>query len=349
MSRSVHIVALAARTAVGLTAESTAAAVRAGVSRVREHPLLVDAAGDALRCGFDGAIAPNAFGAERMFALAGHALAELAAKLTDQRPCSAPVRVLLALPEPRPGFSPQAATRLASRLGEVSLPKVPRLHIELSEPGHAGALRGLERAFQDIERGRDELCIVAGVDSYLEADTLDWLDAERRLARAAIRSGFAPGEAAAVLAVASDGARSALGLTSLARVRAVSCAQEKRAETCDEGLMGEGMAEALRRAFAALRPGELVSDVYLDVNGERSRSDDWGFALMRTGPAFRDGTDYRTAVSACGEVGAASGALACALAVQAWRRAHAQGPLALACASSWSGLRGAAILEESGA
>lgn len=41
MSDDIHIVALSARTAVGLNAGSTAAAIRAGVSRVREHGFLI--------------------------------------------------------------------------------------------------------------------------------------------------------------------------------------------------------------------------------------------------------------------------------------------------------------------
>ena len=350
MSRNVYIVAVAARTAVGPTAEGTAAAVRAGVSRVREHPFMVDAAGDLLKCGLDGGIAPTLFGVDRMLALAHHALAEIAAKLTSQRPYPVPVRVLLALPEPRPGFSSEDATRLARKLGEAPPAKLAGVRVEQTETGHAGALAGLERAVRDIGQGTYDLCIVGGVDSYLEADTLDWLDGEKRLARAEIRSGFPPGEGAAMLAVASDAARSALGLPSLARVRTVACAREKRDPKCDEGLLGEGLTEALRRAAATLRPsGEVLADVYLDINGERSRTDDWGFALMRTAKAFRDGTDYRTAVSLCGEIGAASGALSCVLAVQAWQRGYGHGALALASGSSWGGLRGAALLERCGA
>ncbi len=348
MSRSVHIVAVAARTAVGLTAESTAAAVRAGVSRICQHPFMLDAAGDKLRCGYDRGIDPALFGADRMFSLARRALAEAAAKLTRQRPCPVPVRVLLALPEPRPGFSSQDASRLARRLGEVPPTRLPAVRVEQTEAGHAGALGGLERAVHDIGQGVEDLCFVGGVDSYLEEETIDWLDAERRLARAEIRSGFPPGEGAAMLAVASDAARSALALPSLARIRTVACAREKRDPKCDAGLLGEAMTEAIRRAAGALRrPGEILADVYCDINGERSRADDWAFALLRTASAFRDGTDYRTAVSQCGDIGAASAALSCVLAVQAWQRGYANGPLALACGSSWTGLRGAAILERS--
>jgi 3-oxoacyl-[acyl-carrier-protein] synthase-1 len=339
----VHVVAVAARTAIGRSAESTAAAVRAAVSRVREHPFMVDAAGDPLRCGWDAGVDPTRFGADRTVALARHALAEVGAKLGARR-LQGPLRVLLALPEPRPGFGEKDAARALHEV-EAAPPGALAFRVEAAAPGHAGAVRGLEAAAREIGAGAEDLCVVLGADSYLEADTLDWLEANQRLARESSRSGFPPGEGAAALALASERARSGLGLPSLARVRAVACAAERRDPRNDEGLLGEGLTEAIRQAAAALSAGETFSDVYLDVNGERSRTDDWSFALLRTAEAFRDGSDYRMPVSQCGEVGAASAPLACVLAVEAWRRGYASGPLALACASSWSGLRGAAVLE----
>jgi 3-oxoacyl-[acyl-carrier-protein] synthase-1 len=92
-------------------------------------------------------------------------------------------------------------------------------------------------------------------------------------------------------------------------------------------------------------PGELFHDVYCDVNGERVRTDDWGFALLRTNALFRDGTDYTMSVSECGDIGAATAGLSCILAAQAWQRGYAHGPLALVSGASWGGLRGAAVLE----
>ena len=57
MTQGAHIVATAVRCAVGLTAESAAAAIRAGISRVAEHPFMVDAAGEKLLCARDAGFA----------------------------------------------------------------------------------------------------------------------------------------------------------------------------------------------------------------------------------------------------------------------------------------------------
>jgi 3-oxoacyl-[acyl-carrier-protein] synthase-1 len=95
-----------------------------------------------------------------------------------------------------------------------------------------------------------------------------------------------------------------------------------------------------------LRREELLHDVYCDINGERSRTDDWGFAALRTGSLFRDPTAYRATASQLGDVGAAAAPLNCVLAIQAWRRAYAHGRNAIIWGASWRGLRGAAVLEQ---
>jgi 3-oxoacyl-[acyl-carrier-protein] synthase-1 len=134
-------------------------------------------------------------------------------------------------------------------------------------------------------------------------------------------------------------------LQPLARVSAVCCRHEPQSFDGDEGLLGRVLAEALESATSSLGPDQEINDVYGDINGERPRTEDWGFALMRTTRRFRDGTAYVTPVGSCGDVGAASGALGCVLAIEAWRRGYAHGPRALVWAGSWGGLRGAALLE----
>jgi 3-oxoacyl-[acyl-carrier-protein] synthase-1 len=347
MTQGVHIVALGARTAVGLRAESSAAAIRAGVSRVREHPFIVDAAGDKLRCAYDGELDPTILGYQRLLSLARAALLEVVQKLTARREYPARLPVLLALPEVRPGFGKDHARFVQQAIASDQLAGIAGLDVERSGEGHAGALRALELAVQRVASGQNELCVVGGADTYLDADTLDWLDADMRLLRDEIRSGFPPGEGASVLAVANNATRAALGLPSLARIRRVTTAHEKRRADSEEGLLGEALTEAISRAGEALRDHELFSDVYCDINGERDRTDDYGFALLRTSQLFRDGTAYTMSTTQCGDLGAASAAFHCLLATQAWQRGYARGPTALVWGASWTGLRGAAVLEQS--
>lgn len=344
MTRAVHVVAVAARTPVGLRADATAAAIRAGISRVALHPLFVDATGEFVRCGYDATLGAALHGSARLIALGREAQREIARALTSRGTLDA-VPLFLTLPEPRPGLSADDRRAVALALAREGAPGVARFEIHEAGSGHAGALSGVARAAALIGGGEAELCVVGAVDSYLEGSTLEWLEENRMLDCAGARSGFPPGEGAAMIALASDDARRRLGLPRLATVRATATELERRDPDGPQGLLGEALTEVFFRVAATLRsPGERFDDLYCDINGERPRVNDLGFALMRTGELFRDPTDYRTAVSQVGDLGVATAVLSCVLAVQAWARGYASGPTALISGASWSGLRAAVLL-----
>jgi 3-oxoacyl-[acyl-carrier-protein] synthase-1 len=348
MTGPVHIVAIGARTALGLTARSSAAAVRAGISRTRMHPFMVDARGEPLVGAYDGRLEPALFGAERLCALAEGPLAQVLGALAQGDLAAQPIPVLLALPETRPGFAEQDADSIANTLAQRFAEQGADLRVELSGRGHAGALLGIEQAARWIEQGTAPVCIVGGADSYFDADTLDWLEADRRVTREDVRSGFAPGEAASFLLLAGERTRRAAGLPSHAVLRGAATGTESRVLGGDDDVLGEGLARAVTAATAGLSlPGEAIDAIYCDINGERYRSDEWAFCALRVQHALRD-TAYEAPADCWGDVGAASPALSCVLATEAWARHYAQGPRALVWAGSDGGLRGAAVLQQSG-
>jgi 3-oxoacyl-[acyl-carrier-protein] synthase-1 len=345
MTKPVHIVRVAARTPVGLSAPGTAAALRARLSRLSFHPFMVDPAGNPLRCGRDGELDPELSGVPRLAALAAAALGEL----FEEQVTRGTVPVLLALPEPRPGFDREDAADVLRQLGMGSYEGARELSVRATAAGHAGALRGLGEALSAIRAGQYQLCAVGGVDSYLDADALTWLDGQLLLARDGVRGGFPPGEAAAFVLLASDDALRALKLPSLAQLVGAEHAQEKRARDSDAGFLGEALAQAIRGATRGLKlPDEQVSDIFCDMNGERMRTDDWGFALLRTQRMFRAASEFVTGAPEYGDIGAASGAVSAALAVEAFQRGYARGPRALIWGASWSGLRAACVLQQVG-
>ncbi len=275
------------------------------------------------------------------------AIAEVAEKAARQVPKTKGLHVLMSLPETRPGFSENDAQYVVHSVRQnVRAPSV--LDVEVAGRGHAGVVDALRVAAQRLAKEDAGLYVVCGTESYLDDDTLEWLDGQGRLTRKGNRSGFVPGEAAGALLLAGDATLRQMSAPapSLALVRGIGIATESKLVSGDDGCLGEGLAKAITEAATPLRlPDEALDDVYCDINGERYRTEEWGLALLRTQRVFKT-TDYQFASGSWGDVGAAAGALGCVLAVQAWRRGHSAGPRALVCAGSEGGLRGAAVLEQ---
>lgn len=345
MSREIHIVALGARTPAGLSAATSAAAIRAGLVRITEHPTLLDRGGEPVRGCFDRHLDPGLRGAERFVALARTAVQELAATLCARGPVDRTIPLWLALPESRPGWTSGDAQIVARGLARESVPGVEGFDVRVAGRGHAGALHALGAACQQLGAGDEEICVVGGIDSYFDGPVLGWLDKSRRLAGSA-RGGFYPGEGAAFVAVVTTSVVRALGLRSLASIRGWHSGTERRRIGTDDDNLGEGLSAAVIGAAEPLRrAGARIDDVYCDINGERYRSEEWAFAMLRAHALLVDGTRYVSAADCCGDLGAASGAVGCIMAVRAWARDYARGSLALAWGGSEGGLRSAVVLQ----
>ncbi len=339
---TVSIVAVGARTPLGYTAAPSAAAVRCGLAQFQDHPFMVDALGNPVRAALDDGLDPTSLGGIRPLTLGRSALEEALSGLTLDPARSPRLDVLLALPEARPGFTDTNAAWIAREITR-DLAAGPA---EIVARGHAGALEALAQAAKRIAGGQSDLCAVVGADSYFSPDTIEWLMQAGRLVGDANRDGFIPGEAGGCVVVASPYAMGALRLPALAEVRAAFSARESILISGDAEVLGHGLAEAILGAAASLRlPAEAIDDVYGDINGERYRTDEWGFAVLRTNHVLRS-VQYELPTGCWGDVGAASGALGCMLAVRAWVRAYAKGPRALVWGGSEAGLRSAVVLEQ---
>lgn len=346
MAVSVHIVATGARTSLGLRAESSAATLRAGISRMGEHPFMIDQVGDPMPGALDAWLDPALMGPERLITLAETALREACAPLTsDSREPYPRLPVYLGLPEPRPGFTEQDAEVVRSGLARIEGLPIEILRVNVSTEGHAAGLSALATATKQIQQGAFEACLVGGVDSYFQPDTMEWLDENRQLAGTVSRSGFVPGEGAGFCFLMAAHAWKRLGLSALARVHAVASGKETRLIKTSDICLGEGLTTTVKDAVSGLSlPAEMITDIICDVNGERYRGEEWGFVCLRLPQYFDDPTAYRSPADCWGDMGAASGSLFAMLACQAAVRGYAKGPRTLLWASSEGGLRAAAVL-----
>ena len=223
MTDDVHIVAVGARTPLGLNADSSIAAVRAGISEVSEHPFILDQKAEPVRLALDFELDPGLMGVERFIAMASTALEEACLKLTSVWEDNPKVSVFLGLPEERPGWTKEHCQAVKNGLHRLSMP-VEFKPLELFPYGHASGLIALGAACKQIRTGQEELCIVAGVDSYLDLKTLEWLDENKQLATSYHRGAFFPGEGAGAIVVASDTFLRHFRMESLAVIREVGTA-----------------------------------------------------------------------------------------------------------------------------
>lgn len=339
---ALRVLAIGAFTPVGGDARSTAAAVRAGLCGFREHPYMIDTAGEPMRIAQVESIDHGITGAARLAALLAPALDQVmtAAKGATR------IGVAVALPPARPGdgsvaegSTPAADViralcreRLAGRLGPF----------QTFASGHAGGYQALDQARAWLREGAADAVVVAGVDSYLAPETLEWLESEDQLHGAGPLNnawGFIPGEAAGALLIgraAADGG--------WADLLAVGLGRESKLNKSGEVCIGDGLTQALRRALDEVAGEGLIDNVICDMNGEAYRADEYGFTGLRVRDRVRDPTDFVAPADCWGDVGAAGLPLHLLLAASACRKGHAKGPLSLLWGSSDGGERGAAVI-----
>ncbi|MCX4244766.1 hypothetical protein, partial [Paraliomyxa miuraensis] len=308
MSTGLEVIAVGARTPIGLVAQTAAAAARAGICRIREYPF-VTVSGEPMMMASDAKLPATLEGAERLVPLARCVLEEVAHELAAApRPYRGHVDPWLSLPEARPGMPERDIMRTAETLAAALRASGTPLRCDVAGRGHAGVALAVERTAQTNVRGEEHLTVILGVDSYLHPETFVWLEGNRSFGPDT-RSGFAPGEGAGCLVLASTRLRKSLGLPCLAVVGGVATAQEHRLPGSETGSLGEGMTAAVFGAISGLRlPTEAVDTVYCDINGERYRSEEWGFVALRASATFR-APEYEAPADCWGDMGAASGAL----------------------------------------
>ena len=212
----------------------------------------------------------------------------------------------------------------------------------------------LDAAFRQIQSGETELCLVGGVDSYLDAEMLEWLDRTEQLHSEANTWGFAPGEAAGFCLLASERAARRYSLTPLLQINAAATAIETNLIRTETVCTGRGLTEAFRGALAGLpEPAAGIEDkvhqTICDMNGERYRADELAFTICRTSERFVDASKFLAPADCWGDVGAASGPLFVGLAAAAAQQGYAPGPHTLVWTSSDRGERAAALVSDAGA
>lgn len=345
MAGGVAIVGLGAATPVGRTAAASAAAVRAGVAGFGQHPLAFDSRGEPVTLAYAPWLDVEAAMSVRMQTLGLAAAEEALRPLTADTDRRLRVGLALALPPPRPGMPLSIDTEVRDAIVRT----YPGMFtsVGIFSFGHAAGLTALDAGCRGLTRNSFEVCLILGLDSYIDLQTLDWLEDLEQLHGAGPMNnawGFVPGEGAGAVLVAGGDVAHRYGLEVLGSVLGTGTGLEKNLIKTESVCIGEGLTAAVRGALSGLPPNEVVTDVYCDMNGEDYRADEYAFTALRTKQAFRSVSDFIAPADCWGDVAAASGPLGLTLAVIAGRKGYASGGHALVWASSESGERGAALL-----
>jgi 3-oxoacyl-[acyl-carrier-protein] synthase-1 len=308
-----HLISLGAQAPIGLGPRSIAAAVRAKVNRFREsHWLRRKSDGTQRVMSLLLALSPSWTAYERMRHLGIEAAMQALAPLLQAEvwPAGTAVPMVFSVPPHRPGLAQGSGAKLAREImSALPLPPDTR-YCGIFDTGQEGGLAALAYATELVAHRKAEVCLVGGVESFHDAEVLDWLEALGRLKSDDTPNGFIPGEAAAFLLVCGERFLRRSGLPSLGQVTAPVRASEPNPWYLGQPALGEGLTEAVRGALVAGLPsGERAGVTWCDLNGENWRADEWGFAYLRTSEHHGEPLRIRHPAEALGDLGAATGCM----------------------------------------
>jgi 3-oxoacyl-[acyl-carrier-protein] synthase-1 len=324
---------------VGLSAASACAAKRAGISALADLPYY-DNAGEPIVGGTVPGLDWTLPRASRLLKLLTKGLTDLLNGQPDVRWAQVPLLVCLA-EQGRPGGGANLAPSIVERVEEELHVQFHPKNSRAFPSGHTAGFEALREARDLLQHGRVPACLVCGVDSFVEENTLLWLESNFRLKTRANRDGAIPGEAAASALLQT---RPLTGTTT--EIVGLGFGKEKAHILSEKPLLGLGLTEAVRTALAEASLGMHEIDCRLsDVTGEL-----YGFKelLLVDGRLMRVVRKREQPLwhwaEAIGDCGAAAGVAHLVLAHEAFRKGYAPGERIICMASAIPGDRAAAVL-----
>jgi 3-oxoacyl-[acyl-carrier-protein] synthase-1 len=302
---------------------------------------MVDTAGKKMVVAAAPYLSTDITGTERLVELAAPAAVEAVAGFAALAESKTPIPIFVGLPPPRLGRPKNAAEVILARIRTEVSPYFRIARVTVFETGHAAGTMAIQGAWEALRSGSSDFALAGGVDSYMEPETLEWLESNDQLHSSGEENnpyGFIPGEASGFVLLASAKAAERYRLSySLELVTAVTTRETKLIKT-DSVCTGEGLI-ALFRALSGEPPTIQADHLYCDMNGEPYRADEFGFATIRAGKLFRDPSSFTAPADCWGDVGAATGPLLLMTADAATRKGYAPGPVLAGFTSSESSER----------
>jgi 3-oxoacyl-[acyl-carrier-protein] synthase-1 len=338
--KSVAVTGIGLVTSIGLDAQATCAALRAGLANPSASNAIFD--GDCPVATHRVPLARPWSGRARHVKLLAPAVRQC---LEAGAPSAEGVPLILCLAEPE----------RAGRCSGLERQLVPELEAELGMRfcatrsrtialGRVGVLAGLLHARELLADAAVPEVIVAAVDSLLDTRTLETLQAEDRLLTLSNSNGFIPGEGGGALRLArARGAEGELACIGL------GYGQEDAVRGSGKPLRAEGLSTAIRAALVEAKLAIHDLDFRIaDVSGEQFFFKEAAIALGRLLRVRKPEFDLWHPSDGTGETGAVAGIAMVAMAAIACAKRYAPGHRMLLHASADGPARAAAILQYRG-
>ncbi len=331
------------RTPLGTRTGVTAASIRARFSVIALHRDFMDEYLNPIRLGVAEYLDEDLNHYEQFRDLALPALIECLSPLKDLEPKPAPVKVIVGLPELRPGILDLLGTFLLKPMEDLRYRFGFELDVKFIYEGHTSILRSLVK--DDRLQNEAQFMVVGGVESYVDGNTLEWLEKDaRRLFCTDNKNGFIPGQAAGFCLLSSRNTARKHGLPIQARLVSSAIHKETNGFETGKNSTGEALTRCIEDVAQDIPKDTVFDQVYCTLNGEPYYTMEYSYAAINIAPRIPEINEFIAPFNSWGDIGAAAVPVLISLATEAGRKNYAKGPLNLITAANLGGTRGAILL-----
>ena len=336
-SQPLSVIGAGMVTGVGLSGPTSCAAIRCGVNNFQETRFM-DRAGEWLVASEVPMEQPWR-GPEKLGRMLASVIQESFASNPSLNPESTPVIMCFSERE-RPGRPDRLNERVVEATQRLLDYSLSESSMTITQ-GRVGAVVALREARRIIYEQHLPAVIIAAVDSYLSAPTLNAYIDKRRLLTSDNSNGFVPGEGGAAVVVGRPAASEEPQLV----VLGIGFGVEKSTIESAEPLRAEGLVQAIKGSVAEARTELGALDFRItDATGEQYFFKEASLALTRTLRRRKEEFDFWHATDCVGETGSAAGPIALNYAWHASEEEYSKGEKILCHFGNDDGKRAAVVM-----
>jgi 3-oxoacyl-[acyl-carrier-protein] synthase-1 len=183
--------------------------------------------------------------------------------------------------EPFQSFLQTLTDSLLPRLCELATLPVPAANQGMVFQDQAGFARGLMHAWHLLSAGKVDRCILGGIDACTDSRYLTAAHHFNVLKTEEQPAGFQPGEGAAFVMLESAAAALARGAPIAGCIEAAAIGTDPIQRCSGKPALGVGLAQTIAACMQARPPEPDVGWMIADLNGDAFRANDWGYAQSR--------------------------------------------------------------------